>query len=249
MPPTKLNSRRCCNSSAAGWPKTQAAWPPPCHSSPATPPTAWANRAATWSGSPSWSAAATASPSSAHDQAFPGPAEATPRLASGLNVAQPESSQPAGRLLSMATWAQFESEASQLAGMVQARFEAAETHILATLRKDGSPRVSGSEVEFKGPDLSFGSMPNAVKALDLQRDGRCAIHAHPGKDGDAKVAGIAIEVPGEARDADVTGSEPPGDSHAFRLELREAVITAVEGDELVVRFWRPGLGIRTVRRR
>ena len=167
-----------------------------------------------------------------------------------LNTALPGgSSQRAGRLLSMATWAQFESEASQFAAMVRARFEAAETHILATLRKDGSPRVSGSEVAFQGPDLSFGSMPNAVKALDLQRDGRCAIHAHPSKDGDAKVAGIAIEVPGEARDADVTGSEPPGDSHAFRLELREAVITAVEGDELVVRFWRPGLGVRTVRRR
>jgi hypothetical protein len=149
----------------------------------------------------------------------------------------------------MATWAQFESEASQLAGMVRARFEAAETHILATLRKDGSPRVSGSEVEFKGPDLSFGSMPNAVKVLDLKRDGRCAIHAHPSKDGDAKVAGIAIEVAGEAKNADVTGSEPPGGSHAFRLELHEAVITAVEGDELVVRFWRPGLGVRTIRRR
>ncbi|HUB22655.1 MAG TPA: hypothetical protein VMA97_09650 [Streptosporangiaceae bacterium] len=61
------------------------------------------------------------------------------------------------------------------------------------------------------------------------------------KDGDAKVAGIAIEVPG---DADVTGG-----SHAFRLELCEAVITSVEGDELVVRFWRPGLGVRAVRRR
>jgi hypothetical protein len=151
------------------------------------------------------------------------------------------SPRPGGRLLSMATWAQFESEASQFAALVRARFEAAETHILATLRKDGSPRVSGSEVAFQGPDLSFGSMPNAVKALDLQRDGRCAIHAHPSKDGDAKVAGIAIEVPG---DADVTGG-----SHAFRLELREAVITSVEGDELVVRFWRPGLGVRTVRRR
>src|SRR5215469_4504513 len=219
------------------------------HSSSATPPTAWANCALTWSGSRSCSAAATANSSSAHDQAFPGPAEATPRLASGFNAPPPKSPQSAGRLLNMATWAQFESEASQLAGMVRARFEAAETHILATLRKDGSPRVSGSEVEFKGPDLSFGSMPNAVKVLDLKRDGRCAIHAHPNKDGDAKVAGIAIEVTGEATNADVTGSEPPGGSHAFRLELHEAVITAVEGDELVVRFWRPGLGVRTIRRR
>jgi len=92
-------------------------------------------------------------------------------------------------------------------------------------------------------------MPNAVKALDLQRDGRCAIHAHPSNDGDAKVAGIAVEVTGEAKDAYVTGSEPTGGSHAFRLELHEAVITAVEGDELVIRFWRPRLGVRIIRRR
>ncbi|MEV4241888.1 pyridoxamine 5'-phosphate oxidase family protein [Streptosporangium canum] len=79
----------------------------------------------------------------------------------------------------MAPWEQFESEAGELASAVKARFQAAETHVLATLRKDGSPRVSGTEVDFKGSDLSFGSMLNAVKALALRRDGRCAIHAHP----------------------------------------------------------------------
>lgn len=148
----------------------------------------------------------------------------------------------------MTTWAQFENEAGEFAAKVRARFEAAETHILATLRKDGSPRVSGSEVDFKGPDLSFGSMLHAVKALDLHRDGRCAIHAHPSKDGDAKVAGVAHEVTGEAKSAYVTGTEPPGDFHAFRLDLHEVVFTAVEGNELVIRVWRPGQGIQTIRR-
>jgi hypothetical protein len=148
----------------------------------------------------------------------------------------------------MTTWGQFESETGQFSAMVRARFEAAETHILATLRKDGSPRVSGIEVDFKASDLSFGSMLHAVKAQDLQRDGRCAIHAHPSKDGDAKIAGIAHEVTGEAKIAYVTGGEPPGDFHAFRLELHEAVVTAVEGEQLVVRVWQPGHGVRTVRR-
>ena len=148
----------------------------------------------------------------------------------------------------MATWEQFETEATDLAATIRSRFEAAETHILATLRKDGSPRVSGSEVDFKGPDLSFGSMLNAVKARDLQRDGRCAIHAHPSKGGDAKVAGVAIEVTGRDKDAYTTGGEPPGDFHAFRLDLSEAVVTSVEGDELVVRLWRPGQSVKTLRR-
>ncbi|MBT2509059.1 pyridoxamine 5'-phosphate oxidase family protein [Streptomyces sp. ISL-98] len=148
----------------------------------------------------------------------------------------------------MATWEQFESEASDLASVVRARFEKAETHILATLRKGGSPRVSGSEVAFRGPELSFGSMLNAVKALDLRRDGRCAIHAHPGE-GDAKVSGVAFEVTDpEQKKIYTTGEEPPGDFHAFRLDLREVVLTAVEGDELVVRLWRPGLPVETFRR-
>lgn len=149
----------------------------------------------------------------------------------------------------MTTWAQFQSEAPELAGVVRERFEAAETHIMATLRKDGSPRVSGTEVNFQGADLSFGSMLNAVKAMDLRRDGRCAIHAHPSANGDAKVSGIAEEVTGEAKNAYVTGNEPPGDFHAFRLELHEAVLTAVEGDELVIRLWQPGHGVRVMRRK
>ncbi|GAA2734810.1 pyridoxamine 5'-phosphate oxidase family protein [Actinocorallia aurantiaca] len=153
----------------------------------------------------------------------------------------------------MATWKRFEEEAADLAATVRERFEAAKTHVIATLRKDGSPRVSGSEVDFQGADLAFGSMLNAVKARDLQRDGRCAIHAHPAgpeHDGDAKVAGIAIEItdPHEKKGY-TTGKEPPGDFHAFRLDLHEAVLTSVEGDELVIRTWRPGKGVRTVRRK
>ncbi|HEX6497876.1 MAG TPA: pyridoxamine 5'-phosphate oxidase family protein [Micromonosporaceae bacterium] len=148
----------------------------------------------------------------------------------------------------MATWKQFESEAPDLAATVRARFEAHETHVLATLRKDGSPRVSGTEVDFRGPDLSFGSMLNAVKARDLQRDGRCAIHAHPSEGGDAKVAGVAIEVTGDDKAVYTTGSEPPGDFHAFRLDLTEAVLTAVEDGEIVIRLWRPEQPMRVMRR-
>jgi pyridoxamine 5'-phosphate oxidase-like protein len=148
----------------------------------------------------------------------------------------------------MATWEQFEDEAGDLAAEVRRRFEAAKSHVLATLRKDGSPRVSGSEVAFTRGDLSFGSMLNAVKALDLRRDGRCAIHAHPCDDGDAKIAGVAYEAPGAEKERLATGSEPPGDFHAFRLDVREAVLTRVEDGELVIRVWRPGKPVETYRR-
>lgn len=148
----------------------------------------------------------------------------------------------------MATWQRFDEEAGELAAEVRRRFEAAKSHVLATLRKDGSPRVSGSEVDFSSGDVSFGSMLHAVKALDLRRDGRCAIHAHPCDDGDAKIAGVAYEAFGAEKERLTTGSEPPGDFHAFRLDLREAVLTRVEDGQLVIRVWRPGKPVETYRR-
>src|SRR5258708_12486320 len=74
---------------------------------------------------------------------------------------------------------------------------------MATLRRDGSPRISGTEIEFADGQLGIGSMPGAVKALDLRRDPRVAIHGptedppelnSAGWKGEAKIAGTATEV-------------------------------------------------------
>jgi hypothetical protein len=92
-------------------------------------------------------------------------------------------------------------------------------------------------------------MLGARKAADLQRDGRGAIHAHPNEGGDAKVAGVAVELDGPAKALYATGTESPGDFHVFRLDLAEAVLTAVEGDELVVARWRAGHGVKVFRRK
>ncbi|MVU82435.1 pyridoxamine 5'-phosphate oxidase family protein [Nocardia sp. ET3-3] len=145
----------------------------------------------------------------------------------------------------MVNWHQFETEAADLAAQVKRRFEAHKTHVLATLRRDGSPRVSGSEVSFEGPNLSFGSMPGAMKARDLQRDGRCAIHAHP-SDGDVKLSGVAVEITAPALAAH---SDPPA-AHMFHLDLTEVVLTTVdqEAQLLVVRSWHPDRGITVTRR-
>jgi hypothetical protein len=143
----------------------------------------------------------------------------------------------------MATWEQFAEEAPDLAGAVRARFEATKHHVLATLRRDGSPRVSGTEVHWDGPDLVIGSMWHAVKAKDLQRDARFALHANPGdgsmEGGDAKVSGRAVETPAPAADRD---AEPEVPSHRFCLLLEEVVMTRIHpaGDRLLVESWKPG---------
>ncbi|MGV2383787.1 MAG UNVERIFIED_CONTAM: pyridoxamine 5'-phosphate oxidase family protein [Thermobifida fusca] len=154
----------------------------------------------------------------------------------------------------MATWESFAAEPPRLAAAVRARFTAHRHHVLATLRKDGSPRVSGTEVVFHGPDLMLGSMPGAVKARDLQRDGRFALHANPGDGsmaaGDAKLSGRAIEVTDpEEIAAFRQHGVPPGPFHLFRLDLHDAVLASVDGDELVIELWRAGSGVQRFVRR
>ncbi len=156
----------------------------------------------------------------------------------------------------MTTWQDFEREAPDLAPAVRARFEANRHHVLATLRTGGAPRVSGTEVQFIGADLTIGSMYGALKALDLRRDGRFALHSNPSDPtmagGDAKISGLAHELTDEIElsgyVAELPSAPPPGPFHAFRLEPTEVVLTEVEDDQLVIRSWRPGEDVRTVRR-
>ena len=152
-------------------------------------------------------------------------------------------------------WSEFAEEAPALARSVSARFLATKHHVLATLRADGSPRVHGAEVQFHLDDLVVGMMHGSVKARDLQRDGRCALHANPGDStmtgGDAKLSAIAIEVvDADALAAYVEAVHPPPPFHMFRLDLTEVVLTSLhpDGDRLVVSSWRPGRGVSVVER-
>jgi hypothetical protein len=143
----------------------------------------------------------------------------------------------------MATWAEFETAAPALAARVKERFDAHKHKTLATIRRDGGPRISGTEVEFAGGELWIGSMWRAVKALDLQRDPRFAIHSgteDPEGDwpGEAKIAGVAEEVPGD------------GSSHRFRLDLREASVVGLnpERTKLWIDVWTVDGGLRRIER-
>lgn len=149
----------------------------------------------------------------------------------------------------MATWQEFSEQAPELAKKIHDRFTAEKSHVLATLRRDGSPRVSGSEVDFRPPDLLIGSMIGAMKAKDLQRDGRFAIHAASSIDGgggDAKVSGTAAEITDPAEVARLQGDD--GEAHVFRLDLTEAVLTWVEGNTIYFDFWKEGQGTKRLAR-
>ncbi|MFD5753518.1 pyridoxamine 5'-phosphate oxidase family protein [Streptomyces sp. NPDC127033] len=152
------------------------------------------------------------------------------------------------------TWADFVSAEPRFAGTVQRRFETYRHHVLATLRKDGSPRLTGLEVTFRWGELWLGMMPHSRKAQDLARDPRFALHANPGtddrmEDGDVRIGGRAVEVlDGEVRARFAAGLSPPEPFLLFRAEPEEVVATSVDGSDLVLRVWRPGGPMRTLRR-
>jgi hypothetical protein len=150
----------------------------------------------------------------------------------------------------MATWHDLEQQEPAFAASVAALLDARKHKTIATLRADGSPRISGIEVELKDGELTFGSMPGARKGADLVRDPRFALHGptvDPPEDnpsgwpGEAKVAGRAVLV------GDLEG-ETPG--QLFRADLDEVVLTKLTdaGDRLLIQVWRPGSPLRRIER-
>ena len=149
----------------------------------------------------------------------------------------------------MPSWNEFEAAAPELAEQVRRRLDAHTHKTIATVRRDGSPRISGIETAFRDGELWIGSMWQARKARDLQRDPRFALHSGSGEPsdwkGDAKLAGVAEEISGPGRAKE--GDEP---SHRFRLDLREVSTVALneKRNALVITVWTPDRGVRTIER-
>jgi hypothetical protein len=163
-------------------------------------------------------------------------------------------------MVGMTSWEAFTTSAPELAGLARARFEANGLALLATLRADGWPRISGIEPLFARGELWLGMMPGSRKALDLQRDPRLALHNATTdkevRDGDVKVTGRGIEVVDEATvdraradfEAQMGYAPPPGPMHLFRVDVTEVASIGVGDGKLVIDTWREGHGLRRVER-
>jgi Pyridoxamine 5'-phosphate oxidase len=155
----------------------------------------------------------------------------------------------------VSTWREIEQAQPGFAGRVRRLFDAGRHKTIATLRADGSPRISGIECEFVDGELRFGSMADARKGADLHRDPRFALHGptfHPevGEEaawtGEAKIAGRAV--PAGPVTSDGTGQQPAGEM--FVADITEVVITGLnaEATKLVVESWTPERGLLRIER-
>jgi hypothetical protein len=150
----------------------------------------------------------------------------------------------------MTAWQDVEQAAPEFAGRVRALFDAHRHKTIATVRANGSPRISGIEASFADGQLTFGSMPNARKGADLRGDPRFALHSATVD----PVEGSEAQWPGEAKisgRAILAGGISDGpDGELFRAEIAEVVHTHLndKASLLVIEWWTPEAGLRRAER-
>lgn len=142
-----------------------------------------------------------------------------------------------------ASWQHFAIEAPRLAEVVKGRFAANRHHVLGTVRADGSPRLSGTEVRVDSEHVRLGMMVGSQKLHDVERDPRIELHSAPLDpelhDGDARIRGRVVH------------EEPAddGEGSMFVVDIAAVSLVEVDGEELVITVWTPGDGLRQLRRR
>jgi hypothetical protein len=150
----------------------------------------------------------------------------------------------------MTAWREFEQAEPAFAQRVRALFDAHKHKTIATVRADGSPRISGIEAAVEDGELVFGSMPHARKGADLLRDPRFALHGatvDPVEGAEAQWPG-EVKISGRAAAAGPVADGP--DSDRFRADIAEVVHTHLndEATMLVVEWWTPTQGLRKAER-
>ncbi len=150
----------------------------------------------------------------------------------------------------MTSWQDVERAEPEFAQRVRGLFDAHRHKTIATLRADGSPRISGIEAAFEAGQLTFGSMPNARKGADLRRDPRFALHSatvDPVEGSEAHWPGEG-KISGRAFTAETTTDATEGER--FYADILEVVHTHlnVEATMLVVEWWTPTHGLRRIER-
>jgi hypothetical protein len=152
----------------------------------------------------------------------------------------------------MTRWREFRDEEPGFAARVEAVLREHVHLTMATIRKDGAPRISGNEIRFIGDEVYLAGMVGSRRFADLRRDPRVAVHSGSlggaGWRADAKFSGLATEVVDEAvKDAArAGGGEPPGPFEMFAIGLTEVTWVGIAPDppeRLVIETWRPGTGL------
>jgi hypothetical protein len=157
-------------------------------------------------------------------------------------------------------WRDLQDQQPRLGALAHDRLVEPGVLLVATVRRDGTPRLSPVEPFVLDGDLWLSMLLGSLKAADLLRDPRVLVHSivtgPDGGEGEMKVRGTAVEVPDEPRQrryADAVAAALPwtpevGRFHLFRVDVEDVTYVRYDnasGDQFVVRW---PAGTETVRR-
>jgi hypothetical protein len=150
-------------------------------------------------------------------------------------------------------WQELVERQPRLAATAHARLVEPGVVMVATLRRDGSPRLSPVEPFLLEGDLMLSMLWRSLKAGDLLRDPRLLVHSivtgRDGADGELKLRGTARDEPdldlqrryAEAVAAALGWRPEPGRFHLFSVDISDVTFIRYDeptGDQFVA-SWPP----------
>jgi hypothetical protein len=156
------------------------------------------------------------------------------------------------------SWRDLTEGGPDISRLGRERLDHARVALLATLRPDGSPRISPIEPFIAEGELLFGAMTWSLKTKDLLRDSRCGFHsavtAPDSGEGELKIYGRAQEADDRVRDGCEEGwwrARSPEVAKVFVLNIAQAIYISwdLESEQMTVRRWSPERGYAESQRR
>jgi general stress protein 26 len=157
-------------------------------------------------------------------------------------------------------WDDLQTQQPRLGAVAHDRLLGPGVLLVATIRRDGTPRLSPVEPFVLGGDLWLSMLLGSLKAADLHRDPRVLVHSvvtgPNGEDGEVKLRGTAVATDdrdAQQRYADAVSAALPwspevGRFHLFRIDVEDVTYIRYDnesGDQYLVRW---PAGTETVRR-
>jgi hypothetical protein len=144
-------------------------------------------------------------------------------------------------------WEEFEAGAPELAALARAEFEKYGMVLVGTVRKDGSPRISGVLPHVLGRELYLGMMWRSRKAVDLLRDPRLVLHnpicTNRGDEVELSLHGRAVEIEAEEVRRRYIRDLPEWagrELHLFSVDIQSVGLIRYERGEQQVEVWPRG---------
>ena len=148
-------------------------------------------------------------------------------------------------------WDDLHAQQPRLGAVANDRLLGPGVVLVATIRRDGTPRLSPVEPFVLDGDLWLSMLLGSLKATDLHRDPRVLVHSvvtgPNGEDGELKLRGTAVAADDhdiQQRYADAVAAALPwspevGRFHLFRIDVEDVTFLRYDnatGDQFLTRW-------------